>query len=79
MIQVIMRKAIFILLSCLITPFLSSAQSKKLKVACLGNSVTYGYSIEDRQINVYPSHLQALLGDDYGLPASTFNTEFNSK
>lgn len=37
----------------------------KLKVACVGNSVTYGYGINNREINCYPSQLQQLLGSGY--------------
>ena len=36
-----------------------------IKVACVGNSVTYGFGIEDREVNSYPAQLQRLLGDGY--------------
>lgn len=36
-----------------------------LKVACVGNSVTYGYTLPDREVNCYPAQLQQLLGEDY--------------
>lgn len=35
------------------------------KVACVGDSITYGQGIPNRKIASYPSKLQALLGDDY--------------
>lgn len=38
---------------------------RKIRVACVGNSVTYGYLLPDREQNAYPSQLQALLGDTY--------------
>ncbi|MDE3213181.1 MAG: sialate O-acetylesterase, partial [Bacteroidota bacterium] len=38
---------------------------KKIKVACLGNSVTYGYHLPHREIQSYPAQLQNLLGDNY--------------
>ncbi len=41
-----------------------NAQEKK-KVACIGNSVTYGYTHENPVETSYPSRLQQLLGDDY--------------
>jgi lysophospholipase L1-like esterase len=41
-----------------------SAQSK-IKVACVGNSITAGAGITDPQTNSYPAQLQALLGDKY--------------
>ena len=36
-----------------------------IKVACVGNSVTYGAGIKDRELNSYPKKLQNLLGDSY--------------
>jgi len=41
------------------------AVAKKIKVACVGNSVTYGYKIDNPEINSYPAQLQQLLGDAY--------------
>jgi sialate O-acetylesterase len=35
------------------------------KVACIGNSVTYGYGLENRESECYPVQLQGLLGDKY--------------
>lgn len=37
----------------------------KVKVACVGNSVTFGAGIENREINAYPAQLQRMLGDGY--------------
>ncbi len=36
-----------------------------IRVACVGDSITFGAGIEDRQKNSYPAQLQALLGDKY--------------
>ncbi len=38
---------------------------EKIRVACIGNSVTYGYGIEDKESNSYPARLQAMLGENY--------------
>jgi len=35
------------------------------KVACIGDSVTYGAGIQNREKNSYPSQLQVLLGKNY--------------
>ncbi len=35
---------------------------KPTKVACVGNSITYGYGIADRENKSYPARLQAMLG-----------------
>lgn len=40
-------------------------QALQIKVACVGNSVTYGAGVENREINSYPARLQTLLGDEY--------------
>ena len=53
------RLTLFLLLFCL-TIF-----AQKVKVACIGNSITYGYTIENRDKDSYPAQLQALLGDGY--------------
>lgn len=34
-------------------------------MACIGNSVTYGYGIEGREQNAYPAQLQLMLGSRY--------------
>ncbi|MCF0175250.1 MAG: sialate O-acetylesterase [Bacteroidales bacterium] len=49
---------------------------RKIKVACIGDSITYGTGIEDRDNDSYPSQLQRLLGDGYvvgnfGKPGAT--------
>ncbi|WP_316838825.1 GDSL-type esterase/lipase family protein [Pedobacter gandavensis] len=41
------------------------AQAKKIKVACIGNSVTAGYLLKDPTQEAYPSVLQGLLGTAY--------------
>lgn len=49
----------FILIACTL---LSQAP---MKVACVGNSVTYGAGLTDRETTAYPAQLQMLLGDAY--------------
>ncbi|WP_223552126.1 GDSL-type esterase/lipase family protein [Aestuariivivens sp. NBU2969] len=36
-----------------------------IKIACIGDSITYGYGVANRENNNYPQQLQNLLGDDY--------------
>ena len=36
-----------------------------VKIACVGNSITYGASITNREKNSYPSQLQSYLGEGY--------------
>lgn len=39
--------------------------AQKVKVACVGNSVTYGYLLPEREKNCYPAQLSRLLGEGY--------------
>lgn len=52
---------LLLLLLCIV----SINAKEKIKVACVGNSVTYGYGIEDREHHSYPVQLQQMLGNDY--------------
>ena len=52
-------------ISALVLGSLGWGQRKPIKVACVGNSITYGYGIENREQNSYPSVLQRLLGKGY--------------
>lgn len=35
------------------------------KIACVGDSITNGYLVDNREVNCYPAVLNELLGDDY--------------
>jgi len=55
-----------ILLFCMLFAALGTASARqKIRVACVGNSVTYGAGLSDRERTAYPVQLQALLGDGY--------------
>ena len=41
------------------------AQQHRIKVACIGNSITYGYGLPDRTTQSYPAQLQKMLGESY--------------
>lgn len=56
--------SIFFVLLFSIT-FFGNAKNRPVKVACVGNSITYGYTIENREQNAYPSQLQRMLGEGY--------------
>ena len=59
-------KTFGVLLLLLLCSFTSTfGQRNKIKVACLGNSITYGALIANREQNSYPAQLQAYLGEDY--------------
>jgi len=42
-----------------------SGAEEKLKVACIGDSITFGVGAKDRNTLSYPAQLQATLGDKY--------------
>ncbi|HLY73978.1 MAG TPA: GDSL-type esterase/lipase family protein [Planctomycetota bacterium] len=50
----------------LIAFVLSAApQSEKIRIACVGDSITFGACVQDREKNCYPAVLGGLLGDKY--------------
>ena len=44
---------------------LSSKPLSKVKVSCVGNSITYGMKLENRERDAYPFQLQRMLGEGY--------------
>lgn len=67
-------KRYLIILCCLLSlPMASTMAARKakapkqpLRVACVGNSVTYGYGLSDREHTCYPVRLQEMLDKAYG-------------
>ncbi len=59
-----MKHLISLLILLLALPLSASAKDK-IRVACVGNSVTFGYGLPDRDTQSYPVRLQQLLGDGY--------------
>ena len=43
----------------------TKAKEGQIKVACVGDSITYGHGIRDWENNNYPAQLQEILGDGY--------------
>ena len=43
----------------------TEAKEEQIKVACVGDSITYGHGVEDWEKNNYPAQLQEILGDEY--------------
>lgn len=68
-----MRKLFLVLSITLITCAVSWSARKSVskqisplvRVACVGNSITYGAAVENREVNCYPSVLGRMLGQDY--------------
>ena len=71
-----MRMLKHILSFLLFTFIVFSVKADNIKVACVGNSITEGFGLENPSMESYPAILQSLLGDDYevenfGLSART--------
>lgn len=59
-------KRIFLACICYLLILPTGLWAKRIiKVACVGNSITYGAGISNREKNSYPAQLQYYLGDDY--------------
>jgi lysophospholipase L1-like esterase/pimeloyl-ACP methyl ester carboxylesterase len=59
------HKIIVVSLLIIISFAASVKAQQKIKIACVGNSITYGYGIVNREKNNYPQQLQNMLGNDY--------------
>lgn len=59
-----MKKSFIICLFLTLSVVLN-AQQHRIKVACIGNSITYGYGLPDRATQSYPVQLQKMLGESY--------------
>lgn len=57
-------KKFFLIITLLLLSLPSWARNK-IKVACVGNSVTYGYKLPNRETEAYPVQLQQMLGNNY--------------
>lgn len=65
-----MKRSLSFLVFCLSGLLLWAAPKLKrqvtpIKVACVGNSITYGYGLPDREHQAYPVLLQEMLGTGY--------------
>ena len=63
-----MKNSRIILLSLLLifvlTPYAQN-NSKSIKIACIGNSITQGVGVKDQYNNSYPGVLRRMLGERY--------------
>ena len=59
----IIQKKLFYIVVLLFSINISA--QKKIKVACIGNSITYGYTLPARETQAYPAQLQQMLGSNY--------------
>jgi lysophospholipase L1-like esterase len=59
-----MAKVYLFIFGLFVLQLTANAQNT-IKVACIGASITYGATIENREQNSYPAQLQKMLGDKY--------------
>ncbi|MFI3304159.1 MAG: GDSL-type esterase/lipase family protein [Rikenellaceae bacterium] len=76
-----MKRFLTLLLVAIVT-IASGAPRHKTKVACIGDSITFGARIDDRENNSYPAQLGVMLGSDYevvnfGISARTLLSKGN--
>jgi lysophospholipase L1-like esterase len=43
------------------------AQNESTRIACIGNSITYGYLLNNTELDSYPGQLNSMLGADYNV------------
>ena len=60
-----MKRLLTLAMATLLTAMVALADSDKKKVACIGNSVTYGYGHRSPEKSSYPSQLATMLGERY--------------
>ena len=53
-----MMKNVLLIVVSILFITAASAQENRIKVACIGNSITYGYGLPDRTTQSYPAQLQ---------------------
>jgi sialate O-acetylesterase len=62
-----LKRFLFVLLAAVSVLLLTAARpaKKTVRVACIGDSITYGMTLEDRETESYPARLQQMLGEGY--------------
>ena len=62
-----LKNSLLALLVILSLPAVAAAQDResRIRVSCVGNSITYGMRLDDREHECYPARLQEMLGDRY--------------
>ena len=59
-----MKRITFILLSVIVLA-ITACNREPVRVACVGDSITYGHGIKDRLHDAYPGVLSSMLGEKY--------------
>lgn len=59
------KRSVILLVLCLFCLWSVAQDKKTVKIACVGNSITFGAGIKNRFQNSYPGLLSQLLGEEY--------------
>ncbi len=60
-----MKTRNYIILIGVLLATVNCFSQSKIRIACVGNSITYGAGIADRETNSYPAQLGSMLGETY--------------
>lgn len=60
-----MKKIVILICFFLFALSTTSQAQSKIKIACIGNSITFGSGVENREVNCYPAQLQNMLGNNF--------------
>ncbi len=60
-----MRKRIGLILFGILLAAVNCYSQGIIRIACVGNSITYGARIDNREVNSYPAQLGNMLGENY--------------
>ena len=63
-VAILLTVAVALVVGC-VTGRSGETRPQKVRVACIGDSITWGYAMTNRVEECYPSQLQRLLGDGY--------------
>ncbi len=64
---IIIAAICFLLTMASVNNYLQSANYLRTRIACVGDSITYGYSISNRNRNSYPAQLGEMLGNQWSV------------
>ena len=64
-VNVMKKRNILLICLCLISLCVAAQEKKPVKIACVGNSITYGWGIKNRFQNSYPGMLSQFMGKEY--------------
>lgn len=65
--KIIIKSVLRLLIFLIVLSTIGACSKKMTKVVCVGDSITYGARLDDRDRYSYPAQLQLLLGENYAV------------